>query len=225
MLAVLYLVFNEGYAATAGETHVRHDLCREAIRLAKLLCVLMPDEPEAFGLLALMLFHDSRRDARVTRGGRARAARRPGPRRCGTRPRSTRGGACSAARSRCGGPGPYQVQAAIAELHTHDDTDWAQIVAALRPPARGRPVTGRSSSTARWRSRSPTALEHGLELLDAISGLDDYHLFHAARADLLRRLERHADAARAYETALALTTNEAERRFLTRRLREVGAEA
>jgi RNA polymerase sigma-70 factor (ECF subfamily) len=223
VLAVLYLVFNEGYAATAGETLVRRELCSEAIRLTKLLCVLMPDEPEAFGLLALMLFHDSRRDARVSAAGelvllddqdrelwheediaegrrvleRALALRRPGP---------------------------YQVQAAIAELHTHEETDWAQIALLY-----GRlldftpsPVVALNRAVAVAFADGP---EHGLVLLDAITGLDEYHLLHSSRADLLRRLERHEEAARAYRSALDLTTNETERRFLEGRLREVEAKA
>jgi RNA polymerase sigma-70 factor (ECF subfamily) len=220
--AVLYLVFNEGYAATAGETHVRQDLCREAIRLAKLLCVLMPDEAEAFGLLALMLFHDSRRHARVSANGelvllddqdrslwdqgeigegrrmleRALALRRPGP---------------------------YQVQAAIAELHTEDVTDWPQISQLYERllvyvPS---PVVELNHAVAVAFADGPA---RGLELLDRISELGDYHLFHAARADLLRRLDRGAEAVDAYGAALALATNEAERRFLARRLRELGTE-
>ena len=222
VLAVLYLVFNEGYAATAGDTHVRHELCSEAIRLTKLLCVLMPDEAEGFGLLALMLFHDSRRHARVTAAGelvllddqdrslwdeseidegrhvldRALALRRPGP---------------------------YQVQAAIAELHTQDTTDWAQIARLYERLLAyvASPVVELNHAVAVAFANSP---ERGLELLDSILGLEEYHLFHAARADLLRRLGRAADAADAYRAALTLVTNEAERRFLARRLRELRAE-
>jgi RNA polymerase sigma-70 factor (ECF subfamily) len=222
VLAVLYLVFNEGYAATEGETHVRHDLCSEAIRLTKLLCVLMPDEAEAFGLLALMLFHDSRRHARVTPTGElvllADQDRSLWDDAEIDEGRRVLGRALTRRR-----PGPYQVQAAIAELHTGDVTDWDQIallyerLLAYVPS----PVVELNHAVAVSFADGP---ERGLELLDAISGLADYHLFHATRADFLRRLERHADAARAYGAALELATNEAERRFLMRRRREVSAE-
>jgi RNA polymerase sigma-70 factor (ECF subfamily) len=221
VLAVLYLVFNEGYAATAGETLVRRELCSEAIRLAKLLCVLMPDEPEAFGLLALMLFHDSRRDARVSDAGELvllddqdRALWHEDEIEEGRR---VLGRALALRR-----PGPYQVQAAIAELHTHEETDWAQIALLY-----GRlldytpsPVVALNRAVAVSFADGP---EPALELLDKIGGLDEYHLFHATRADLLRRLERHDAAAHAYRSALELTTNETERRFLERRLHEVEA--
>jgi RNA polymerase sigma-70 factor (ECF subfamily) len=223
VLAVLYLVFNEGYAATSGETHVRHELCGEAIRLTKLLCVLMPDEPEPFGLLALMLFHDSRRDARVTDAGElvllaeqdrslwdvdeVGEGRRALERALGLRR-----------------PGPYQVQAAIAELHTHETTDWAQIallyerLLAYSPT----PVVELNHAVAVSFAEGPA---RGLEMLGTVAGLDEYHLFHATRADLLRRLERNEEAAAAYALALGLATNEAEQRFLARRIREVGGES
>jgi len=222
VLAVLYLVFNEGYTATAGETLVRQDLCGEAIRLAKLLCVLMPDEPEAFGLLALMLFHDSRRDARVTESGdlvllddQDRALWHDEEIEEGRR---VLGRALALRR-----PGPYQAQAAIAELHTHEETDWAQIALLYERllDYTASPVVALNRAVAVSFAEGP---EQALELLDAIAGLDEYHLFHATRADLLRRLERWDDAATAYESALALATNDAERHFLEGRLREVGAE-
>lgn len=219
VLAVLYLVFNEGYAATAGDTHVRHELCSEAIRLGKLLCLLMPDEAEAFGLLALMLFHDSRRHARVTATGELvlldaqdRSLWDEGEIDEGRR---MLGRALALRRA-----GQYQVQAAIAELHTQPATDWGQIaqlyerLLACVPS----PVVELNHAVAVAFADGP---ERGLELLDSISGLGEYHLFHAARADLLRQLERNADATDAYRAALALATNEAERRFLERRLREV----
>jgi RNA polymerase sigma-70 factor (ECF subfamily) len=223
VLAVLYLVFNEGYAATAGETLVRRELCSEAIRLGKLLCVLMPDEPEAFGLLALMLFHDSRRDARVSVGGELVLLddqdRELWHEEDIEEGRRVLGRALALRR-----PGPYQVQAAIAELHTHPETDWAQIALLYErlldfTPS---PVVALNRAVAVAFADGP---EHGLQLLDAITGLDEYHLFHASRADLLRRLEHHEDAARAYRAALELTANETERRYLEGRLREVEAKA
>jgi RNA polymerase sigma-70 factor, ECF subfamily len=222
VLAVLYLVFNEGYAATAGDGLVRADLCSEAVRLAKLLCVLMPDEAEALGLLGLMLFHDSRRDARTSADGELvlledqdRALWHGDEIAEGRR---VLGHALTLRR-----PGVYQLQAAIAELHTHEQTDWAQIAALYEAllawtPS---PVVELNRAVAVALADGP---EHGLTLLDRIEGLGEYHRFHSARADLLRRLERHKAAADAYRSALGLATNETERRFLLRRLGEVGAE-
>jgi RNA polymerase sigma-70 factor (ECF subfamily) len=222
VLAVLYLVFNEGYAATAGKTLVRADLCREAIRLAKLLCVLMPDEPEAFGLLALMLFHDSRREARVGPDGELvllldqdRSLWNDDEVAEGTRVLER---ALALRR-----PGPYQVQAAIAALHAEPETDWTQIAALYEV------LLGYEPSPVVELNRAVAValgddLERGLALVDAIEGLDDYHLLHAARADLLRRLGRYEEAGAAYAAALQLPTNEAERRFLERRLGEMKVE-
>ena len=219
--ASLYLVFNEGYAATAGDALVRRELCAEAIRLAKLLCVLMPDEPEAFGLLALLLLQDSRRDARIGARRRARAARRPGPRALGSRVRSTRGSACCDRAEALRRPGPYQLQAVIAAGHAR-----GQRIRARSPTCtpRSSSSTRRRScgSTARSRSRSPATSRAGLAMIDAIEGLDGYSYLHAARADLLRRLGRSDEAAASYREALALTDNAPERRFLERRLRELG---
>jgi len=219
VLSVLYLVFNEGYAATAGDLHVRRELCREAIRLAKLVCVLMPDEPEGFGLLALMLFHDSRRDARVDERGELVLLEE--------QDRSLWDGREIAEGRRMleraialRRPGPYQVQAAIAELHTRETTDWEQIALLYGRLASDvpSPVVELNRAVAVSFAEDP---ERGLELLERIQGLGRYHLFHAVRADLLRRLGRPEAAATAYTTALALATNDAERRFLERRLREV----
>ena len=201
-LRVIYLVFNEGYASSSGGSLVRRALCGEAIRLAKLLCILMPDEPEAFGLLALMLLQDSRRDARLSPDGelvlladqdrslwdlraieeglrmleRAEAQRRPGP---------------------------YQLQAAIAAGHAQD-SDAATLVAAYEALLRldGSPVARLNHGVAVALAGD---VEQGLALIDAIPGLDGYRHYHSARADLLRRLERDADAREAYERALALT--------------------
>jgi RNA polymerase sigma-70 factor (ECF subfamily) len=218
VLAVLYLVFNEGYAATAGSDHVRAELCDEAIRLGKLLAVLMPDEPEALGLLALMLLQDSRRAARVGPDGEIvlledqdrslwDAARIDEGIRVLDRAVSLRR------------PGPYQLQAAIAAAHA-EQRPRAEIVALYEALATIDP-----SPVVRLNHAVAVALdgdvEAGLALLDGIEGLDEYHLFHAARADLLRRLERHDDAADSYRRALELATSDSESRFLERRLAEV----
>jgi RNA polymerase sigma-70 factor, ECF subfamily len=218
VLAVLYLVFNEGYSATAGENAVRDDLCDEAIRLAKLLAVLMPDEPEALGLLALMLLHDARREARTAFDGslvlladqdrsRWSRSRLDEGRRVLERALSHRR------------PGSYQLQAAIAALHLEDETDWAQISALygqleLVAPS---PVVALNRAVAVAMAEGP---ERGLDLLDGVD-LPDYHLLHAARADFLRRLERRDEAAAAYRQALALEMNAADRNFLERRLADV----
>lgn len=218
MLAVLYLVFNEGYTATSGADHVRGDLCDEAIRLAKLLAVLMPDEPEVLGLLALMLFQDSRRAARVGpdgelvlledqdcslwNGGRIAEASRVLER------------AVSLRRS-----GPYQLQAAIAAA-TAERRPHEEIVALY-----DRLVELDPSPVVRLNRAVAVALagdvERGLGLVDGIRGLERYHVLHVARADLLRRLDRRAEAAEAYRRALGLTTNDVEARFLERRLAEL----
>jgi len=226
VLRVLYLVFNEGHTASTGDALVRRELCAEAIRLTRILASLMPDEPEVVGLLALMLLHDARRDARTTEGGdlvllddqdrsrwdhveiaegralveRALAARRPGP---------------------------YQVQAAIAAVHdeaqTPAGTDWPQVVLlyrellALTPS----PVVELNLAVAVAMRDGPQV---GLAMVDALAAdgrLEDYVYLHATRADLLRRLDRRSEAAAAYRRARELTTNATEGRFLERRLAEV----
>jgi RNA polymerase sigma-70 factor (ECF subfamily) len=218
VLAVLYLVFNEGYAATAGEEHVRGALCDEAIRLGKLLAVLMPDEPEALGLLALMLLHDSRREARVSNGGELvllddqdRSRWNPDRVEEGLRVLDK-----AAAQRR---PGPYQLQAAIAACHARE-LDGTTIVAAY-----DRLVALDPSPVARLNRAVAIALagdvEQGLRELDDLEGLAGYQPYHVARADLLRRLGEDGASAAEYRTALALTSNEPERRFLVRRLNEV----
>jgi RNA polymerase sigma-70 factor (ECF subfamily) len=221
VLAVLYLVFNEGYSATGGEQAVRASLCDEAIRLAKLLAVLMPDEPEALGLLALMLLHDARREARTAPDGSLvlledQDRSRWSPERIaeGTRVLER---ALSQRR-----PGRYQLQAAIAALHVEEgETDWPQIAALYAELARlePSPVVELNRAVAVAMAEGP---ERGLALLDRID-LPGYHLLHSARADLLRRLERRDDAAAAYRAALALEMNDADRAFLERRLAEVTA--
>jgi RNA polymerase sigma-70 factor, ECF subfamily len=214
VLAVLYLIFNEGYS-----TIVRNELAEESIRLAKLLAVLMPDEPEALGLLALLLFHDSRRAARLDAEGELvlledqdrslwDAARIAEGKRVLDRALSFRQ------------PGPYQVQAAIAALHAEDATDWPQIAALYARLAEltPSPVVELNHAVAVAMADGPEA---GLALIDRVEGLDAYHLLHAARADLLRRLDRLDEAAAAYRQALELAEAPAERSFLERRLAEV----
>jgi RNA polymerase sigma-70 factor (ECF subfamily) len=219
VLAVLYLVFNEGYSATAGEEPVRASLCDEAIRLAKLLAVLMPDEPETLGLLALMLLHDARREARTAPDGSLvlldeQDRSRWSPERIdeGTRLLDR-----ALAHRR---PGPYQLQAAIAALHVEEgETDWPQIAALYDELARlePTPIVELNRAVAVAMAHGP---EFGLELMERID-LPAYHLLHAARADLLRRLDRRVEAADAYRAALALEMNAADRTFLERRLAEV----
>ena len=228
VLRVLYLIFNEGYSATAGDAIVRRELAAEAIRLARMLVQLMPDEPEALGLLALMLLHDARRDARTGPSGelvlldRQERARWDGD-------EIAEGRAILDGAIRANRPGPYQVQAAIAALHDQapdaEATDWRQIAALygrlseLAPS----PVVELNRAVAVAMVDGPAA---GLAILDGMAGeppLDGYPYFHAARADLLRRLDRRAEAAQAYRTALALTTNDVERAFLEGRIGEVEA--
>jgi len=218
VLAVLYLVFNEGYSATSGEALTRRDLCEEAIRLAKLLAVLMPDEAEALGLLALMLLQDSRRDAR-TGGDGELVLLEDQDRELWDRERIDEGLRVLDRALALGSPGAYQLQAAIAALHTEPETDWAQIAALYGQLARqtGSPVVELNRAVAVAMADGP---EHGLALMRDLH-LDEYHLYHAARADLLRRLARIDEAADAYRRALELARTEPERRFLARRLAEI----
>jgi len=224
VLAVVYLVFNEGYTASAGDDLVRDDLCAEAIRLARLLAELMPDEPEVLGLLALLLLTTSRRPARTAADGSLV--------RLGDQDRSRWDQALIAegqdlvrACLRRNRPGPYQIQAAIAAVHSDaaraEDTDWGQVVALydqLRVVA-PTPVVALNRAVAVAERNGPGA---GLEEVERLRGeLDGYQPFHATRADLLARDGRAAEAADAYRTALALTDNAAEREFLVRRLAEV----
>jgi RNA polymerase sigma-70 factor, ECF subfamily len=227
VLTVIYLVFNEGYAATRGERLVRADLCAEAIRLGRLVRMLLaPQVPtEATGLVALMLLHDSRRDARYDEAGdlilledqdRSRWDRQRIAEALPLVDEALRDD-----------PGPFTLQAAIAALHCQaaraEDTDWRQIVRLydLLERLQPSPVVSLNRAVAVAMLDGP---EPALELIDALAAggdLDGYHLLHAARADLLRRIGSSAEAAKSYTRALALATNDSERRFLERRLREV----
>jgi RNA polymerase sigma-70 factor (ECF subfamily) len=225
VLAVLYLLFNEGYAATSGVDLVRQALCAEAIRLARTLVVLMPDEPEAMGLLALMLLHDARRGARVDAAGDLIALEEQDRSRW-DRVAIDEGRDVLKAALRRGRPGPYQVQAAIAACHcaARDaaDTDWAQIAALYAELARmvRSPVVELNRAVAVAMADGPEAGLIIVNALEASGSLAGYHLLPATRADLLRRLGRRAEAAAAYRDSLALATGDAERRYLARRLAE-----
>ena len=218
VLAVLYLVFNEGYSASGEGVPIRDDLCDEAIRLAKLLAVLMPDEPEALGLLALMLLHDARREARVGADGEI-VLLADQDRGRWDRSRIDEGTRILERALSYRRAGSYQLQAAIAALHLEETTDWPQIAALYDELARVEPtpIVELNRAVAVAMAHGP---ELGLELMDRID-LPGYHLLHAARADLLRRLERNDEAAAAYRDALALEMNSGDRAFLERRLGEV----
>ena len=222
VLAVLYLIFNEGYAASAGDVLVRTELCLEAIRLGRLLAELMPDEPEVTGLLALMLLAEARRPARTGASGELV--------RLGDQDRRlwdvaliSEGHELVRQCLRRNRPGPYQIQAAINAVHTDaasaETTDWSQVVQlydqllALTP----NPVAALHRAVAVAEVDGPDV---ALDLV-AETGLDHYHLFHAIRADLLRRLGRDAEAVAAYDVAIALTENSAERDFLQMRRAEL----
>jgi RNA polymerase sigma-70 factor (ECF subfamily) len=222
VLAVVYLIFNEGYTASAGERLTRDDLCAEAIRLGRLLADLLPREPEVAGLLALMLIVESRRDARLDENGDLIQLADQDRRRW-NRALIAEGQAIVRRCLRHNRPGPYQLQAAINAVHsdarTAADTDWRQIVALydqLLLVAPG-PVAALNRAVAVAEVDGPAA---ALVLIDRLD-LAQYHLFHAIRADLLRRLGRDAEASAAYDAAIARTENAAERRFLQRQLQAI----
>lgn len=234
VLTAIYLIFNEGYASTRGETILRVDLCAEAIRLGRLVRRLMSPAPaEASALVALMLLHDSRRDARVDEAGdlvvleeqdRSRWNHRQIAEALPLVERALRPGSAD-------GPGPFALQAALAAEHCKaaraEETDWPEIVrlydrlAQIQPS----PVVSLNRAVAVAMADGP---DRALPLIDALAAtgeLDGYHLLHAARADMLRRMGSTSEATKSYQNALALVTNESERRFLQRRLREVQAVA
>src|SRR5437899_10563872 len=226
VLTVIYLVFNEGYLPTRGEALVRPDLCVEAIRLARLVRALIaPPPPEATALLALMLLHDSRRDTRLDEAGDLVILEAQDRRRWNHDQIAEALPLVEEALR--GGPGPFALQAAIAALHCEaaqaEDTDWPQIVRlyALLERLQPSPLVSLHRAAAAAMVDGPRPALTLIDALAAAGDLDHYHLLPAARADLLRRLGSAEEAAKSYARALALVTNDAERRFLARRLREV----
>src|SRR5438034_5921163 len=227
VLTVIYLVFNEGYVATRGERLVRAALCAEAIRLGRLVRMLMAPQPptEATGLLALMLLHDSRRDARLDEAGDLVLLEEQDRRRWDQRQIAEALPLVEEALR--GGPGPFALQAAIAALHCRaaraEDTDWPQVVRLydLLERLQPSPIVSLNRAVAVAMVDGPQPALTLIDALAATGDLDGYHLLHAARADLLRRAGSSEEAAKSYARALALVTNDSERRFLERRLREV----
>ena len=226
--AVIYLIFNEGYAASAGQNLVRNDLCSEAIRLGRVLCELLPNEPENLGLLALMLLQDSRREARVSDRGELVTLDEQ-DRSLWDRKEIEEGVRLVETALALRRAGNYQIQAAIAAVHAEavsaDETDWPQIVALYEELMRitSSPIVALNHGAAVAMSEG---FERGLTSIEAAGAsgaLDNYYLFHASRADLLRRLKRFDEATAAYEKALSLTTNRVEQNYIHRRLEEVRA--
>ena len=217
VLAVVYLIFNEGYTASSGEQLARADLCAEAIRLGRLLAELMPDEPEVLGLLALMLLIDSRRSTRITPGGDL-VLLADQDRAMWDRGRIVEGQAIVRSLLRRNRPGPYQIQAAINAVHsdaaTASATDWRQILQLYDQLFAMTPTR----VVAVNRAVALAEVEGATAALAAVDSLDfgDYYLFHAVRADLLSRIGRNGDASNAYAAAIALTSNAVERTFLER---------
>jgi RNA polymerase sigma-70 factor, ECF subfamily len=228
--AVLYLIFNEGYSASSGDSLVRRELCAEAIRLARTLSQLMPDNPENLALLALMLLHDSRRDARAGSDGQLIPLEEQ-DRSLWHHDQIAEGTHLVERALGRRNPGPYQLQAAIAAVHAEakasGETDWKQIAAlyAILGAIQPSPVVALNHAVAVAMSEGP---QHGLSLIDALGSsgeLDPYHLYHAARADLLRRMKRNREAIESYTRALALTGNSVECRYLQRRIAELAEPA
>ena len=224
--AVIYLIFNEGYAASAGQHLIRNDLCAEAIRLGRVLCELLPDEPENIGLLALMLLQDSRREARVNDDGDLVTLEEQDRSRWDAR-EIEEGVRLVQSVLTWRRVGNYQLQAAIAAVHaeakTADETDWRQIVALYEELMRitASPIVALNHAAA---VAMAEGFERGLRMIEAADengALQNYYLFHASRADLLRRLQRFDEATAAYETALSLTTNRVEQNYIRRRLDEI----
>jgi RNA polymerase sigma-70 factor (ECF subfamily) len=225
VLAVIYLVFNEGYTATEGDALIRADLCSEAIRLARLLAQLMPDEPEVLGLLALLVLTESRAAARTALGG-TMVLLPDQDRSAWNRELVTEGQAIVRECLRRNAPGPYQIQAAINAVHsdapTAADTDWVQIVQlydqllALTPS----PVVALNRAIAIAELEGP---EPALAIVDTLD-LPTYHLFYAVRADLLARLGRAGEAREAYDTALTFASNAAERALIEKKRQALPAE-
>jgi len=217
--AVIYLIFNEGYAASSGSDLIRNDLCAEAIRLGRVLCELMPREPENLGLLALMLLQDSRRNARV-RDGRLITLEEQDQSLWDLAEIEDGIGLVEQA-LRMKKLGPYQLQAAIAAVHSEGQPDWAQVAALY-----GKLLEFQPSPIIELNRAVAVAMsgrmEDGLSRIEALRGsLEEYYLFHAARADLLRRMGRFDESALAYRRAIELVGNRVEREFLEGRLREV----
>jgi RNA polymerase sigma-70 factor, ECF subfamily len=224
--AVVYLIFNEGYAASSGDALVRRALCADAIRLGRLLLRVMPHDPEIQGLTALMLLHDARREARVDEDGGLVLLDQQDRSRW-DREQIEEGLVLVERALRSGRPGPYALQAAVAALHARsaapDETDWPQIAAlyAVLLRLHPSPVVELNRAVAVAMVDGPEA---GLRLMDTLAArgeLEDYRMLHAARADLLRRLDRITEAEAAYLAALRLSSSEPERRFLERRLLEL----
>jgi RNA polymerase sigma-70 factor (ECF subfamily) len=224
--SVIYLVFNEGYSATAGDSLIRRELCSEAIRLGRTLCELLPDEPENLGLLALMLLHDSRRDARMDRQGKLVTLEEQ-DRSLWDQERIHEGVRLLKRALHMHRPAPYQLQAAISAIHAEAaspaQTDWQEIALLYQELMRlaPSPIVALNHAVAVAMS---DGLERGLAQIDQVGAsgrLEDYHLFHAARADILRRLGRRTESAEAYAAALRLVTNKVEQEYLRERLKQV----
>jgi RNA polymerase sigma-70 factor, ECF subfamily len=226
--AVLYLIFNEGYSASSGDSLVRRELCAEAIRLARTLVELMPENPESMALLALMLLHDSRRDTRSSEDGQLVPLEEQ-DRSLWHQDQIGEGIRLVERALGRRNVGPYQLQAAIAAIHaearTAGETDWKQIAAlyALLKASQPSAIVSLNHAVAVAMGES---LERGLTLIDDLGSsgeLDSYHLYHAARADLLRRMGRNREALESYHRGLALTTNAVELRYLRRRVSELNS--